>query len=169
MVKDKKNKKESLEFSERTESGSNPEAPFFILIAEDDADDYLLIEEAFAQVVGNHKLVWVKDGEALMHHLSSKNNGRPSDRVIPNLIILDLNMPKISGLEALQEIKSNKKLRRIPIVIFTTSRSEEDVVLAYDLGVNSFIQKPTRFETLVDVIGTLHRYWFKVSKLPTTR
>ena len=159
--------KDSLEFSEKTESDSTPEDPFFILIAEDDEDDYLLIEEAFTEVSSRHKLIWVKDGEALMDRLSSKSNGSPNSSLVPNLILLDLNMPKISGFEALQEIKSNNNLRRIPIVIFTTSQSEDDVVHCYDLGVNSFIQKPIRFETLVDVIGTLYQYWFKIAKLPS--
>jgi len=161
----KENKKDPFGFSEKAESDS--EAPIFILIAEDDEDDYLLIEEAFTEVSSRHKLVWVKDGEALMDRLSSKNNGSPNNSLVPNLILLDLNMPKISGFEALQEIKSNNNLRRIPIVIFTTSQSEDDVVHCYDLGVNSFIQKPIRFETLVDVIGTLCQYWFKIAKLPS--
>ena len=86
--------------------------------------------------------------------------------VLPSLILLDLNMPRKSGFEALQEIKSDPKLRRIPVVILTTSKAEEDIVRSYDLGVNSFIVKPVTFEALVETVRELGKYWFQIVELP---
>lgn len=138
-----------------------------VVIAEDDEDDFLLIKEAFKEAGLNYELHWTKDGEELLDYLFALDDKNGFEgRTKPGLIILDLNMPKVSGFEALREIKSHPSLRKIPVVILTTSQSEDDVIQSYDLGVNSFIQKPIRFETLVDVIHTLDQYWFKVVKLP---
>lgn len=87
-------------------------------------------------------------------------------RMRPDLILLDLNMPRKDGREALREIKSSAELRRIPIVVLTTSKADEDVIRTYDLGVNSFITKPVTFEGLVDVLSTLGKYWFEIVELP---
>ena len=84
----------------------------------------------------------------------------------PGLILLDLNMPRKEGREALKEIKSHPDLRSIPVVVMTTSKAEEDIIATYDLGVNSFITKPVTFEGLVDVLGVIGRYWFEVVELP---
>ena len=92
----------------------------------------------------------------------------PRDAPRPGLILLDLNMPRKDGREALQEIKSNDLLRRIPVVILTTSKAEEDILKTYDLGVNSFITKPVTFDGLVELMQLLGRYWFEIVELPDT-
>ena len=85
---------------------------------------------------------------------------------MPGLVLLDLNMPRKSGLEALKEIKSDEKLRRLPVVILTTSKAEEDVIRSYDLGVNSFIVKPVTFDSLVELVRNLDKYWFQIVEVP---
>ena len=136
-----------------------------ILLADDDPDDRLLVQEAFQE---NHLLnivQTVEDGEELMEYLHKK--GKFSDAVIrPNMILLDLNMPRKSGLEALREIKADPELRSIPVIILTTSKAEEDIIRSYDLGVNSFIVKPVTFEALVSLVKTIGNYWFQIVELP---
>ncbi|MFQ5450790.1 MAG: response regulator [Nitrospinaceae bacterium] len=144
-----------------------PRRPFTILIAEDDEDDYLLTLEALKEAGVNNKVRWVKDGEELMEVLKTgvpNGNGKQPD--IPGMILLDLNMPKKDGREALAEIKSHPALRKIPVIVLTTSNAENDITHSYDLGVNSFIQKPVRFHDLVGVIKVLSNYWLKTVKLP---
>jgi CheY-like chemotaxis protein len=137
-----------------------------IIVADDDADDRLLITDAFKESRLANPLVFVEDGEQLLNFLlnaSSKVNGK----VLPGLILLDLNMPRMDGRTALSLIKSNPDLRRIPVVVLTTSKAEEDVLRTYDLGVNSFITKPVTFEGLVDVVQSLNHYWIEIVELPT--
>lgn len=141
-----------------------------ILLAEDDPDDQMMIKEAFEESRLANPLHVVGDGEELMDYLRCKGkyeglHGKP----LPGLILLDLNMPKKDGREALKEIKSNPGLRRIPIVVLTTSKTEEDIYRTYDLGVNSFIAKPVSFESLVDILKTLGKYWFEIVELPSKR
>jgi len=138
-----------------------------ILLADDDPDDRMLAKEAFVESRLRNKLEMVEDGEELMEYLLGRGkytgtNKRPK----PDLILLDLNMPRKDGREALREIKSSPELRRIPIVVLTTSKADEDVIRTYDLGVNSFITKPVTFEALVEVLTTLGRYWFEIVELP---
>ncbi|MFH1700652.1 MAG: response regulator [Candidatus Zixiibacteriota bacterium] len=142
--------------------------PITILLAEDDPDDALMAREALEDNRLCNELVIVEDGEQLMNYLNCRNefSDRSPDN-LPGLILLDLNMPKKDGREALKEIKSNPKLRLIPIVVLTTSKAEEDILRTYDLGVNSFITKPVSFESLVDIMKTLSRYWFEIVDLPT--
>lgn len=140
-----------------------------IVIAEDDEDDYLLTMEALKEAGMNHYQVkWVKDGEELMDFLNDSVESKPSsgNAPVPAMILLDLNMPKKDGREALSEIKSNPNLRRIPVIVLTTSKADGDIFHSYDLGVNSFIQKPVRFKQFVDVVKTLSKYWFETVKLP---
>ncbi len=136
-----------------------------ILLADDDPDDRLLVQEAFYE---NHLLNvvnTVEDGEELMEYLHKK--GKFADTAVrPNMILLDLNMPRKSGFEALQEIKADPELRSIPVIVLTTSKAEEDVIRSYDLGVNSFIVKPVTFESLVALVKTLGNYWFQIVELP---
>jgi len=139
-----------------------------ILVADDDPDDRMMIEDAFEESRLLNDLKFVEDGEELMDYL--KHRGKFTSQDIaprPGLILLDLNMPKKDGREALDEIKKDPELRQIPIVVLTTSKSEEDIFRTYDLGVNSFIIKPVSFESLVDVIKTLGLYWFEIVKLPS--
>ena len=144
----------------------NPET-ITILIADDDADDRLMAQEALAECrLANH-LEFVEDGVELLNYLRCKGrwaaNG-PAQR--PGLIILDLNMPKMDGREALREIKADPSLRRIPVVVMTTSKAEEDIYRTNDLGVNSFITKPVTFEGLVSVMRAMGRYWIEIVELP---
>jgi len=138
-----------------------------ILIAEDDEDDYLLTLEALKEAGVDTPVKWVKDGEELMGYLEPiGTTGQKSSPEFPSLILLDLNMPRKDGREVLDEIKKNKALRKIPIVVLTTSEAETDINHAYDLGVNSYIQKPVRFNEFVEVVKVLSHYWFHVVKLP---
>ncbi|NME68322.1 response regulator [Flammeovirga aprica] len=138
-----------------------------ILYADDDPEDRMLTEEAFEESNLSVQLRFVEDGEQLMDYLS--HNGAFSDQdkfPLPDLILLDLNMPKKDGVECLKEIKDNDLLRKIPIVILTTSNDEEDVVKTYNLGVSSFITKPVTFESMVEVVESINKYWFQVVRLP---
>jgi two-component system response regulator len=139
-----------------------------ILLAEDDDDDFYLTEHALKENRLRNEISRVKDGEELMRYLRHEGefqaHGGPRE---PSLILLDLNMPKMDGREALREIKSDPKLRHIPVVVLTTSQAEEDVVRSYQLGVNSFITKPVTFHGLVEAMKALGRYWFEVVELPT--
>lgn len=141
--------------------------PFSILIAEDDEDDYLLTLEALKEAGVDNEIHWVKDGDEVMAFLTSCTNGaNGASNELPGLILLDLNMPKKDGREALAEIKSNPRFRKIPVIVMTTSSAETDIAKSYDLGVNSFIQKPVRFSELVEMAKVLFNYWIKTVKLP---
>lgn len=139
-----------------------------IIVADDDADDRLLITDAFRESRLANPLVFVEDGEQLLKVLESTVDGVGRSRSLPGLILLDLNMPRMDGRTALGHIKSNPLLRRIPVVVLTTSKAEEDVIRTYDLGVNSFITKPVTFEGLVDVVKSLNHYWIEIVELPAT-
>ena len=141
--------------------------PTTILIAEDDPDDRFLTQKAFEEAQLTNTLQFVDNGEALLDYLYRRGQyANPNDAPRPSLILLDLNMPKIDGREALAEIKTNPNLRQIPIVIFSTSRAEKDIYNTYDLGASSFITKPVTFDALVEIMQTLGKYWFKIVKLP---
>jgi CheY-like chemotaxis protein len=145
-------------------------APIVILMADDDPDDRMFAREALEESRVVNELRFVEDGEELLEYLN--RTGRyvePGSAPRPGVILLDLNMPRKDGREALAEIKGHPSLRRIPIVILTTSRSEEDIVHSYDLGVNSFITKPVTFEGLVEVMKALGRYWIEIVELPSDR
>jgi len=140
---------------------------FTILIAEDDEDDYLLTLEALKEAGVDNEVHWVKDGDALMDYLASATHGsNGTSGELPGLILLDLNMPKKDGREALAEIKSSPQFRKIPVIVMTTSSAETDIAKSYDLGVNSFIQKPVRFNELVEMAKALFDYWIRTVKLP---
>ncbi len=137
----------------------------FILVAEDDPDDCLLLSEAFAESELTCQLKFVGDGEALLEFLE-RRTGPESGELMPDLILLDLNMPKIDGREALVTIKNNPDLRHIPIIVMTTSHEKDDVLESYVSGTNSFIVKPTSFSGLKDVVNSIEKYWLQVSELP---
>ena len=140
---------------------------FIILIADDDEDDCMLAQEALAESRLAKAARIVRDGEELMDYLY--NRGQYTDKKLaprPDLILLDLNMPKKDGREALREIKADSKLRSIPIIVLTTSKAEEDIYRSYDLGANSFIIKPMTFSSLVEVMRTIGKYWFETVELP---
>lgn len=141
--------------------------PITILMADDDPDDRMLTKEAFDEAQLANELHFVEDGEQLMDYLYRKGAyANLAGFPLPGLVLLDLNMPRKDGREALEEIKSNPDLRRIPIVVLTTSKAEEDILRSYDLGVNSFIIKPVVFESLVEIMKTLGKYWFEIVELP---
>ncbi|TND08250.1 MAG: response regulator containing a CheY-like receiver domain and an HTH DNA-binding domain [Bacteroidetes bacterium] len=131
-----------------------------ILIADDDAEDRMLITDALRESKYKDQISQVENGEELIHFLNGKSNRRP------DLILLDLNMPKKDGREALKEIKSDKRLKNIPVVVLTTSGSDDDIEKTYSLGVNSYITKPAGFHDMVDIMNTVCHYWFKISELP---
>lgn len=138
-----------------------------ILMADDDADDRLLVHDALAECHSPERIRFVADGEELMDYLLHRGNysevaGAPT----PGLILLDLNMPRKDGREVLREIRQHAELRRIPIVVFTTSKADTDVRTIYDLGANSFVPKPAAYDALVKVLGSLSNYWFGVVELP---
>lgn len=142
--------------------------PITILIAEDDADDRLLAQEALNESRLVNEVHFVEDGEELLDYLRHSGQYATAVAPRPGVILLDLNMPRKDGREALTELKKDKDLRRIPVVVMTTSKAEEDILRSYDLGVNSFIVKPVTFEGLVEVMRTLGHYWFEIVELPPT-
>ena len=138
-----------------------------ILMADDDEDDCMLAREALAESRLANALYLVRDGEELMDYLHQR--GKYTDRNLaprPGLILLDLNMPKKDGREALREIKTDPQLKHIPIVVLTTSKAEEDIYRSYELGANSYITKPVTFASLVEVMRTIGKYWFEIVELP---
>ena len=138
-----------------------------ILMAEDDSDDRLLAREALEESGFAAELRFVENGAELMDYLLARNRfGANGDAPPPSLILLDLNMPRKDGREVLKELKADPSLSQIPVVVFTTSRADTDVASIYRLGANSFISKPTAFESLVKVMRTLGQYWFEVVLLP---
>lgn len=135
-----------------------------ILMAEDDADDRLLTKDALTESRLHNDLRFVEDGVELLQFL--RREGEYAGAPRPGIILLDLNMPRMDGREALREIKADPDLRRIPVVVMTTSKAEEDVVRSYDLGASSYITKPVTFEGLVEVMRALGRYWIEIVELP---
>ena len=141
--------------------------PITILMAEDDPDDRLLTQEALDESRLVNDLHFVEDGLELLDYLHQRGAyADPQSAPRPGLILLDLNMPRMDGREALAEIKSDPDLRRIPIVVLTTSKAEEDILKTYNLGVGGFVTKPVSFEGLVEVIKAIGKYWFQIVELP---
>lgn len=144
-----------------------PKKTLIILMADDDADDRLLAQDAMQESRVLNELHFVENGVQLLSYL--RGDDEFSDRTLypmPGLILLDLNMPKMDGREALAEIKADPRLRRIPVVILTTSKAEEDMVKGYDLGAASYITKPVTFDALVELMRTLGKYWVEFVELP---
>ncbi|OWY64985.1 two-component system response regulator [cyanobacterium TDX16] len=136
-------------------------------MADDDEDDCMLAREALAESRLANDLYLVRDGEELMDYLHQR--GQYTDLKLaprPGLILLDLNMPKKDGREALREIKADPQLKHIPVVVLTTSKAEEDIYRSYELGANSYITKPVTFASLVEVMRTIGKYWFEIVELP---
>ena len=146
---------------------STNRAAITILMADDDEDDRMFAKDALVEARLYNEVYFVEDGQELMDFLNHCDkyadlNGSPR----PGLILLDLNMPRKDGREALQEIKADPDLRRIPVVVLTTSKAQEDIYRTYDLGVSSYITKPVSFDGLVEVMKALSRYWFEIVSLP---
>jgi len=138
-----------------------------ILIVDDDDDDRALIKEAFEVIQVHNPLCFLENGQNLMDYLFRRGEYSSKDEYYrPGLILLDLNMPRKDGREALKEIKSHPALKCIPVAVFTTSTAQEDILLCYSLGVNTFITKPVTFNSLVEMLRVLTRYWFEIAVLP---
>jgi len=138
--------------------------PVTILLVEDSPDDVEITRRALERgQVKNHLLV-ARDGEEALGILYAR---RDADGALPGLILLDLNLPKVDGREVLEKIKSDPKLKRIPVIALTSSTREEDVVRTYELGVNTFISKPVKFEDFIRVITTIRDYWILIATLPS--
>ena len=138
-----------------------------VLMADDDADDRMLVQDAWEEGRLLNELRFVEDGEELLDYLNQRGTyAAPAEAPRPGLILLDLNMPRKDGREALAAIKASPELRPIPILILTTSQAEEDILRVYDLGASSFITKPVTLESLVNMMKTLSHYWFEIVQLP---
>lgn len=138
-----------------------------ILMADDDEDDRLMAREALQEARLANDLHFVVDGVELLDYLKQRGTYNELNAPRPGLVLLDLNMPKKDGREALKEIKTDPDLRQIPIVVLTTSKADEDIYRSYNLGVNSYITKPVSFEGLAEVMKALSMYWFQIVKLPS--
>jgi CheY-like chemotaxis protein len=141
--------------------------PVRILLVEDSLQDIEITRKAFEKGGMRHELFIARDGrEALdfLYHRIEYRDTRKSPR--PGMILLDLNLPKVGGLEVLQQIKNDPDLRTIPVIALTASSRAEDVARSYELGVNTYIQKPVEFETFIRVVNAVHEYWFSIATLP---
>jgi len=139
-----------------------------ILLVEDNPTDAELTMRALKRKNLINKLVWVKDGAEALDFLFAK--GEYSDRNVddlPKLILLDLRMPKVDGLEVLHEIKANERTKRIPVVVLTSSQEDRDIVESYKLGVNSYVSKPVEFDEFIDAVSTMGFYWILINKPPS--
>ena len=139
----------------------------YILVAEDDADDRFLLETAFAENGFKGKLEFVENGVELLEYLrnlnASENN---AEHPLPGFILLDLNMPKKDGREVLKEIKEDPRLKKIPVIVFTTTKNENEINRCYELGANTYVVKPVGFENLVKTIEDIRSYWFSTAQIP---
>lgn len=138
----------------------------FILIAEDDADDRFLLQTAFEENGFKDRLQFVENGVDVLEYLAAVRQHDNHTLALPNFILLDLNMPKKDGREVLKEIKQNPDFRKIPVVIFSTTNNEQEMLRCYELGANSYITKPNSFEQLLEIVSTLREYWMQTSTTP---
>lgn len=144
----------------------NRTKPVTILMADDDPDDRALTREAFEAAHLANELRFVEDGEELLDYLHRRGKYTdPADAPWPGIILLDLNMPRMDGREALREIRADSRFRGIRVVVMTTSKAEEDIVRSYDLSAASYITKPVTFDGLVEVVRSLGRYWLEIVEL----
>jgi len=137
---------------------------FTLLIAEDDADDRLMIREAFDESGATHDLQFVQDGHELIARL--RDLVYQPEAKLPSLVVLDLNMPRKDGRDALREIKQHPRLSHVPVVVLTTSKSPEDIRNAYLLGANCYITKPVTFDGLLQMARAFNAFWFGIARLP---
>src|SRR5262245_20641546 len=145
----------------------NRSKPITILMADDDPDDRAMTAEAFQESCLANDLRFVEDGEQLLDYLNRRGKfADPAVSPFPSIILLDLNMPRKDGREALKEIKADPRFRTIRVIIMTTSKAEEDVLRMYNLSAASYITKPVTFEGLLDVVKALGRYWLEIVELP---
>ena len=139
-------------------------SPVVLLMADDDPDDRLMAKEALEASGLRNEMRFVEDGVELLRYLNREGEYKDAPR--PGLILLDMNMPRKNGREALRELKEPPEHKRIPVVILTASQADEDIKLGYDLGASSYITKPVTFEGLVAVMQTLGNYWLEIVRSP---
>jgi two-component system response regulator len=139
----------------------------YILVAEDDADDRFLLETAFAENGFKGKLEFVENGVELLDYLRNlQTEDANTDHPLPGFILLDLNMPKKDGREVLKEIKEDPRFKKIPVIVFTTTKNENEINRCYELGANTYVVKPVGFENLVKTIEDIRSYWFSTAQIP---
>lgn len=138
-----------------------------ILLADDDEEDLQMTVDALRESRLSNDVRMVRDGEELMDYLFRRGPYADGNAPTPGLILLDLNMPRKDGREALAEIKASPALRKIPVIVLTTSKAEEDIFRSYDLGVNSFITKPVTFAGLAEAMKVMAKFWFEIVELPS--
>ncbi|MBL4715754.1 MAG: two-component system response regulator [Bacteroidetes bacterium] len=138
-----------------------------LLIVEDDIDDYLLLSEVITDEMGKVKINWVKDGEDCLDYLNHNDKySSEVDSPTPDLIFLDLNLPIIGGMEVLDAMHGADELKKIPVIVFSTSNDRNDIINSYNKGANSYISKPNDYESYKDIAKMIHNYWFNYVKLP---
>lgn len=146
---------------------TDQKTPITILVAEDDDDDFLLMERAFKKIRLNNTIERVSNGQELLDYLRCQGSfSDVSTHPAPHLILLDLNMPLMDGREALEKIKSDESLRHFVVIVLTTSQQEEDRMKSYKYGANSFIRKPVKYDAFIEAVRILNRYWFEIVDLP---
>ncbi|MEN6488939.1 MAG: response regulator [Smithella sp.] len=138
----------------------------FILMADDDPDDCLLVRDAFLEFNIGAKIEFAQDGQELIDRLKQPFHRDRSQCSFPDLILLDLNMPRKSGLEALKEIRSDSVLKALPVIVFTTCKDQETIIQSYGFGANAFLSKPTTFGRLRDMVKMVFEFWNSVAELP---
>ena len=138
-----------------------------ILLVEDNPDDADLAMRSLRKFNLGNRLVWVKDGAKALDFLFGHGEYAERDtQQLPRVVLLDLRLPKVDGLEVLQTIRGNHKLKKLPVVVLTSSTQDQDMIRSYDLGVNSYVSKPVQFETFAEVVAKLGMYWLLVNRLP---
>jgi CheY-like chemotaxis protein len=139
---------------------------FFILIAEDDADDRYLLKTAFEEKGFREKIAFVENGLELLNFLNAIKSKDGAEKVYPGFVMLDLNMPKKDGREVLREMKQHPEFRKIPVIVFTTTKNVNEIQRCYELGANTYIVKPVSFDALLKVIDDISSYWFQTASVP---
>jgi CheY-like chemotaxis protein len=139
-------------------------SPIEVLLVEDDPGDVMMTKEAFEEHKLRNRLTVVSDGDAALAYL--RREGEYADAVMPDLILLDLNLPRRDGREVLEEIKKDEELCRIPVVVLTTSQAEEDILRSYQLHANAYVTKPVDFDRFISVVRQIDEFFVSVVKLP---
>jgi len=139
---------------------------YFILVAEDDADDRFLLQTAFQEQKYGERIDFVNNGVELISYLDSIQAEKQSDNNFPVFILLDLNMPKKDGREVLHYMKQHPIYKTIPVIIFTTTKNDNEVRKCYELGANTYVVKPTSFDALINVLDDIRSYWLNTATVP---
>ena len=138
----------------------------YVLLVEDNDDDIELTKLAFKQNKFANKIKVIKDGEGALNFLLRRDNNELDQLGKPIFILLDINLPKVDGMDILQQLKKDPNVKHIPVIMLTTSSQDEDIVRSYDLGANSYVRKPVDYQEFVKVINNLGIYWLAVNQMP---